>query len=99
MRGTAKLRQDLNRFVFLFGGNDGEPLFACDQLRQPADSLANADPGNSWSRANRWPMTKASSWGSGSWRRAPGRNTLRVGSQPKNAEFDQPIGRCWTILW
>ena len=26
--GTAQLRQDLERFVFLLGGNDGEPLFA-----------------------------------------------------------------------
>jgi len=25
--GTAQLRQDLDRFVFLLGGNDGEPLF------------------------------------------------------------------------
>jgi hypothetical protein len=25
--GTAQLLQDLNRFVFLLGGNDGEPLF------------------------------------------------------------------------
>ncbi len=25
--GTAELRQDLDRFVFLLGGNDGEPLF------------------------------------------------------------------------
>ena len=25
--GTAQLRQDLNRFIFLLGGDDGEPLF------------------------------------------------------------------------
>jgi hypothetical protein len=25
--GIAQLRQDLDRFVFLLGGNDGEPLF------------------------------------------------------------------------
>ena len=25
--GTAQLRHDLDRFVFLLGGNDGEPLF------------------------------------------------------------------------
>ncbi len=25
--GTAQLRQDLDRFVFLLGGSDGEPLF------------------------------------------------------------------------
>jgi len=25
--GTGQLRQDLNRFVFLLGGSDGEPLF------------------------------------------------------------------------
>ena len=25
--GTAQLRQDLGRFVFLLGGSDGEPLF------------------------------------------------------------------------
>jgi hypothetical protein len=25
--GTAQLRQDLHRFTFLLGGNDGEPLF------------------------------------------------------------------------
>jgi hypothetical protein len=25
--GTAQLRLDLHRFVFLLGGSDGEPLF------------------------------------------------------------------------
>jgi hypothetical protein len=25
--GTAQLRQDLNRFIFLLGGDDGESLF------------------------------------------------------------------------
>jgi hypothetical protein len=25
--GTAQLRQDLNRFIFLLGGEDGESLF------------------------------------------------------------------------
>jgi len=25
--GTAQLRQDLERFAFLLGGSDGEPLF------------------------------------------------------------------------
>jgi hypothetical protein len=25
--GTGELHQDLERFVFLLGGNDGEPLF------------------------------------------------------------------------
>jgi hypothetical protein len=25
--GTCHLRNDLNRFTFLLGGNDGEPLF------------------------------------------------------------------------
>ena len=25
--GTAQLRADLDRFTFLLGGNDGEPLF------------------------------------------------------------------------
>jgi hypothetical protein len=25
--GTGQLRQDLNRFVFLLGASDGEPLF------------------------------------------------------------------------
>jgi hypothetical protein len=25
--GTAHLQQDLHRFTFLLGGNDGEPLF------------------------------------------------------------------------
>ena len=25
--GIAQLRQDLDRFIFLLGGNDGEPLF------------------------------------------------------------------------
>ena len=25
--GTSQLRQDLDRFVFLLGGRDGEPLF------------------------------------------------------------------------
>jgi hypothetical protein len=25
--GTTQLRQDLNRFVFLLGSSDGEPLF------------------------------------------------------------------------
>jgi hypothetical protein len=25
--GTAQLHQDLDRFIFLLGGNDGEPLF------------------------------------------------------------------------
>lgn len=25
--GTNELRADLNRFIFLLGGNDGEPLF------------------------------------------------------------------------
>ncbi len=29
--GLARLRADLDRFAFLLGGNDGEPLF---QLRQ-----------------------------------------------------------------
>ena len=28
--GTAQLRQDLNRFVFLLGGDDGESLFGPD---------------------------------------------------------------------
>jgi hypothetical protein len=26
--GTAQLREDLDRFTFLLGGNDGEPLFS-----------------------------------------------------------------------
>lgn len=29
--GTEQLRQDLYRFAFLLGGNDGEPLFGPDQ--------------------------------------------------------------------
>jgi hypothetical protein len=28
---TAQLRQDLDRFAFLLGGNDGEPLFGPGQ--------------------------------------------------------------------
>jgi len=28
--GTAQLRQDLNRFVFLLGGDDGKSLFGPD---------------------------------------------------------------------
>ena len=28
--GTAQLRQDLNRFTFLLGGDDGESLFGPD---------------------------------------------------------------------
>ena len=28
--GTAQLRQDLDRFVFLLGGDDGEALFGPD---------------------------------------------------------------------
>ena len=28
--GTAQLRQDLNRFIFLLGGDDGESLFGPD---------------------------------------------------------------------
>jgi hypothetical protein len=28
--GTAELRQDLNRFTFLLGGDDGEALFGPD---------------------------------------------------------------------
>jgi hypothetical protein len=28
--GTAQLRQDLDRFVFLLGGDDGESLFGPD---------------------------------------------------------------------
>ena len=29
--GTEQLRQDLDRFAFLLGGNDGEPLFGPGQ--------------------------------------------------------------------
>jgi hypothetical protein len=29
--GTTQLRQDLDRFVFLLGGDDGESLFGPDQ--------------------------------------------------------------------
>jgi hypothetical protein len=29
--GISQLRQDLERFVFLLGGSDGEPLFGHDQ--------------------------------------------------------------------
>jgi hypothetical protein len=29
--GTEQLRQDLDRFAFLLGGNDGEPLFGTGQ--------------------------------------------------------------------
>jgi hypothetical protein len=29
--GTEQLRQDLDRFAFLLGGNDGEPLFGPDE--------------------------------------------------------------------
>ena len=31
--GTAQLRQDLDRFVFLLGGGDGESLFGPDRAR------------------------------------------------------------------
>jgi len=31
--GTAQLRQDLDRFVFLLGGDDGESLFGPDRAR------------------------------------------------------------------
>ena len=30
---TRQLRNDLHRFTFLLGGNDGEPLFQPDQPR------------------------------------------------------------------
>jgi hypothetical protein len=33
--GTGQLRQDLERFVFLLGGSDGEPLFGHDQTDPP----------------------------------------------------------------
>lgn len=29
--GTRQLREDLARFIFLLGGNDGEPLFDPEQ--------------------------------------------------------------------
>ena len=31
--GTAQLRQDLDRFTFLLGGDDGESLFGPDTTR------------------------------------------------------------------
>jgi hypothetical protein len=33
--GLGQLRQDLERFIFLLGGSDGEPLFGHDQADPP----------------------------------------------------------------
>jgi hypothetical protein len=39
--GLAQLRQDLERFAFLLGGSDGEPLFGLPPPRTTPDESAS----------------------------------------------------------